>query len=210
MARRGGRSLTPVEAKALLGAARGDRLEALYVTMLSLGLRRGEALGLAWEDVDLDKGILRVRQAVKLEGGRLVIGEVKTAGSRRSLNLPGRLVEVLRAHRLRQLEERLAAGERWHHQGLVFTTTVGTPIDPHNRRRSFVSLCKRAGLGHWHPHELRHSAASIMLAQGVPLEVVSDVLGHSSIRITKDVYGHVMEPQKRQAADAMARALWGS
>jgi integrase len=90
----------------------------------------------------------------------------------------------------------------------VFTTSVGTPIDPRNCYRDFVRLCEDLGLGRWHPHELRHSAASIMLAQGVPLEVVSDILGHSSIRMTADVYGHILEPQRRAAADAMETALW--
>jgi hypothetical protein len=92
----------------------------------------------------------------------------------------------------------------------VFTTGEGGPLDPRNIYRTFVRICDRAGLGHWHPHELRHSAASIMLAAGVPLEVVSNILGHSSIRITADVYGHIMAPQRQAAADKMAAALWGS
>jgi integrase len=185
------------------------------VLMLSLGLRRGEALGLAWDDVDLDAGALRVRRALKRERdvktgrSRLVLGDVKTAGSRRSLNVPTPMVDMLRGHRRRQAEERLAVGAEWQDSGLVFTTPIGTPIDPANFRHAFAALCKRAGLGHWHPHELRHSAASIMLAQGVPLEVVSGVLGHSSIRMTKDVYGHIMAPQREAAAEAMGRALWG-
>lgn len=91
----------------------------------------------------------------------------------------------------------------------MFTTSIGTPIDPRNSYRSTSTLAKRAGLGHWHPHELRHSAASILLAQGVPLEVVSEVLGDSSIRMTKDIYGHLIGSQKRDAAELMGRALWG-
>ena len=94
--------------------------------------------------------------------------------------------------------------------GLVFTTAVGTPIDPANFRHYFATLCERAGLGHWHPHELRHSAASLMLAQGVALEVVSEILGHASIRMTKDVYGHIMAPQRKAAAEAIGQALWGA
>jgi integrase len=209
MTRREGRSLTVKQAQALLDAAKGDRLEALYLLMLSLGLRRGEALGLAWSDLDLDAGTLGVRRALKRERKRLVVGEVKTAGSRRTLNVPRPVVESLRTHRVRQLEERLVAGEGWTDSGLVFTTGIGTPIDPTNLRHHFDRLCERAGLGHWHPHELRHSAASIMLAQRVPLEVVSEVLGHASIRMTKDTYGHIMAPQKREAAEAMGQALWG-
>ena len=210
MAKREGRSLTIEQARVLLNTAKGDRLEALYVVLLSLGLRRGEALGLAWGDLDLDTHTLIVRQALKREGGVLVLGTVKTAGSRRALNIPSTVADTLRAHRRRQADERLAAGSAWTDTGLVFTTTIGTPIDPANFRHCFAHLCQRAGLGHWHPHELRHSAASLMLAQGVPLEVVSEILGHASIRMTKDVYGHIMAPQRQAAADAMGQALWGA
>ena len=103
--------------------------------------------------------------------------------------------------------ERVAAGSLWQDRGLIFASQVGTPIDPDNFAKQFVRLCRAAGLGHWHPHEARHSAASVMLAQGVPLEVVSEVLGHSSISITKDVYGHLVEGAKRQAAERMAAAF---
>jgi len=206
--RREGRSLTPDQAQKLLDAVKGHRLEALYVTMLALGLRSGEALGLSWRDVDLKKKVLTVRQALKRHGTTLVLGDVKTPKSRRSINLPGPVVAVLRSHRARQSRERLAAGSAWTASGLVFTTEVGTPIDPSNLRRNFNDVCEDAGLGHWHPHELRHSAASIMLAEGVPLEVVADVLGHSSIRMTADVYGHILSPQREAAAKAMEGALW--
>lgn len=193
LARSEGRTLSPLQARELLEAARGDRLEACYVVLLALGMRKGEALGIAWTDVDLDKGLLTVRQALKRVGGAIMLGEVKTAGSRRTINLPEEVVGVLRSHRARQAAERLAAGPSWSESGLVFTTPVGTPIDPSNFRRQFDKVCAKAGLVGWHPHELRHSAASIMLAAGVPLEVVSRVLGHASIRITADVYGHIMD-----------------
>ena len=205
-----GRTLTPDEARTLIETAHGDRLEALYLTMLSLGLRRGEALGITWPDVDLETGLLSVRRGLKREGGRLVLGELKTAASRRTLNLPAPLVDVLKVHRARQAVERMVAEDAWTESGLVFTTALGTPIDPSNFRHYFSALTVKAGLGHWHPHELRHSAASIMLAQGVPLEVVSETLGHTSIRITKDVYGHLLGAQRKHAADAMGAALWGA
>jgi integrase len=203
-----GRSLTPRQAKSFLTAVKGDRLEALYVTMLALGLRSGEALGLSWEDVDLRRRILTVRKQLKRHGTALVIGETKTPKSRRAINLPFPVVTALRSHKARQGRERLAAGSSWRDDGLVFSTEVGTPIDPSNLRRSFKKVCEKAGLGHWHPHELRHSAASIMLAEQVPLEVVADVLGHSSIRMTADVYGHILAPQREAAARAMETALW--
>jgi integrase len=90
----------------------------------------------------------------------------------------------------------------------IFTSSVGTPLDPRNLNREFHDICEKAGLGHWHPHELRHSAASLMLAEGVKLQVVSEVLGHSSIRMTADVYGHILAPDRQAAAQAMGSVLW--
>jgi integrase len=206
--RREGRTLTPDQARKLLAITRGRRLEAFYVTMLGLGLRPGEALGLSWDDVNLEGKVLTIRQALKRENKQLVIGDVKTAKSRRAVNLPPPVVKALRAHKGRQAKERQRAGSAWEATGLVFTTQIGSPIDPSNLRRDFNEVFKKAGFGHWHPHELRHSAASIMLAQGVPLEVVADVLGHSSIRMTADVYGHILAPQRQAAAKAMTEALW--
>ena len=205
--RREGRSLTPEQVTTLLAALEHHRLGPLYLTMLGLGLRRGEALGLWWADVDLGDRRLVVRRALKREEGKLVFGQVKTSRSRRALNIPGPVHDALRAQQVLQAAERQAAGDAWVDSGLVFASRLGTPLDPRNVYRDFVTLCERIGLGRWHPHELRHSAASIMLARGVPIEVVSDLLGHSSIRITADVYGHVQEPQRLAAAEAMARAL---
>ncbi len=206
--RREGRTLTPGQARGLLVSLQGHRNEALYSLMLSTGLRRGEALGLRWDDVDLEDGLLLVWRQLKREGGELVLADTKTAKSRRALNLPAPMIGVLKAHRARQAQDRLKLGEAWVDSGHVFTTSIGTPIDPRNLYRDFKGVCKVAGLGDWHPHELRHSAASLMLAQGVKLQVVSEVLGHSSIRMTADVYGHVLAPDRQAAADAMTVALW--
>jgi integrase len=200
------RSLTVDEAKALLAAAKGDRLEALYVTGLMLGLRPGELLGLPWSAIDLDAGTLRVTQSLKRERGKLLIGETKTASSRRVLRMPTPVVEALRAHKTCQAAERLAA-PAWFDDGLVFTTTVGTALDPSNLRRGFSKLTADAGLGHWHPHELRHSAASILSAGGVPLEQIADLLGHSGTRTTAAVYRHLIEPQIRAAVSPMETAF---
>jgi integrase len=202
--RREGRSLEPGQVRQLLDTLESHRLGALYVTMLGLGLRRGEALGLKWSDVDFTRRTVVIKRALKRESGHLVLGDVKTAKSRRALNLPEPVVDALKAHRARQRSDRLAAGSSWIDSGLIFTTQVGTPLDPRNIYRDFQGVCERAGIGRWHPHELRHSAASIMLAEGVPIEVVSDVLGHASIRITADTYGHILEPQRKAAAEAMA------
>src|SRR3954471_7580487 len=189
-----GRSLTVKQAKAVLEAAIDDRLEALYVTGLLMGLRPGELLALPWTGVDWKAERLRVSQSLKREHNKLVIGEPKTLRSRRTLDMPSLVVEVLKRHRELQDEERLAAGDAWVDTGLVFTTAVGTPIDPSNLRREFAKLTRRAGIGHWHPHELRHSAASLLSAAGVPIEQISDVLGHEGPRTTAAVYRHLVNP----------------
>ena len=134
--------------------------------------------------------------------------DTKTARSRRSVNLPRGLVNLLVEHRRRQEEERIVMDELWTETSYIFTTNFGTPVDPRNLNRDFAIICQRAGLDHWHPHELRHSAASLMLASGVKLQVVSEVLGHASIRMTADVYGHILAPDREAAADAMDQALW--
>lgn len=176
--------------------------------MLSTGLRRGEALGLQWRDFDEKARVISVRRQLKREGGTLVTADTKTARSRRSVNLPRGLVNLFLGHRKRQEEERDLMEDLWTDTGFIFTTNNGTPIDPRNLNREFVTICKQAGLEHWHPHEVRHSAASLMLASGVKLQVVSEVLGHASIRMTADVYGHILATDREAAADAMDQALW--
>jgi len=203
-----GRTMTPEEARTLLAAVKGHRNEALYALMLSTGLRRGEALGLQWQDFDSKSGVLQIRRQLKREGGVLVTSDTKTARSRRAVNLPMPMVTTLKDHRARQAKEAKDLGAAWQDSGFIFVTSVGTPMDPRNLLREFKSICVDAGLGNWHVHELRHSAASIMLAMGVPLQVVSEVLGHASIRMTADVYGHILAPDRQAAADAMGRALW--
>jgi len=219
--RREGRSLSPQQVAKLVGAMSEDRLAGLYLTMLGTGLRRGEALGLKWSDLDLDRAVLTVRNQLRREpghidpedgkrsGAALVLVEPKTASSKRIVPLSNWVVETLKAHQARQAEEHLALGAAWRDSGFVFTTTIGTPLDPRNASRAFSELAEKAGLGAWHIHELRHSAASTSLAQGVPVEVVSAFLGHSSIRMTVDTYGHIGDVQMRSAADAMDNALGG-
>jgi integrase len=158
--RRDARYLTATQAQSLLDAIRGDRLETLFRVMLATGLRRGEALGLHWSDVDLDAGLLRVRWTLSRTSKGLQLDEPKTDKSRRTVPLPRTTVEALRAHRTNQAEELLAAADAWQEQGLVFTTEVGTPLEPRNVLRRFELLAQRAGLGDVHLHTLRHSAAS--------------------------------------------------
>jgi len=217
-----GRSLTPHQARTLLTYLDGHRLEAAFTVALALGLRRGELLGLAWSDIDLDatpprltvaRSLKRLRPAPG-QPSRLVLDDTKTRQSRRTVHLPGPAASALRAHRRRQVTERLAAGDLWteHPLGadLVFRTEAGTAVDPDNFRNVCYKVTVAAGVGRWSPHALRHSAASILLAQGVPLKLVSETLGHSSIRVTADVYTHLMEPARTEVADAMTAALWGA
>jgi integrase len=185
-----GRSLAIEEARNLLEAARSDRLEAAIWCGLLLGLRPGELLGLSWGDIDLANGRLTIRRSLKRERGVLRLGDPKTPKSIRTLEIPALIVDALRKHRARQATERLSAGPLWVDNDLVFSSELGTLTDPSNLRRSFARITKSAGLGHWHPHELRHSAASILSDAGVPLERVADVLGHRDVRTTSSVYRH--------------------
>ena len=214
-----GRTLTVEQAKQLLDAADGYRFEAAVVLALAYGMRRGEVLGLHWSALGWKAGTLAVTHGVKrikerdTSSGRrtrLVVSELKTPKSRRTLALTPEMLARFRQHRARQAEVQMAAGTLWQDHGLIFASEVGTPMDPDNFSHSFSRLCEKAGLGHWHPHELRHSGASLMLAQGTPLHVVSEVLGHASITITKDVYGHLLEGDKRAAAESMSQALFGA
>jgi integrase len=203
------RPFLPDQARAVLVAATGERLEALVRLALMLGLRQGEVLGLRWEDVDLDVGKLRVARALQRIDGKLVLKEPKTEKSRRTLHLPPSLVADLRAHRIRQLEERIAAGPRWQDHGMVFATGHGTPIDPRNAIRVWHRLLAKAKLERRPFHTCRHTAASLLLAEGVPVKVVQEVLGHTMLSTTADTYGHLFPEAFREAADAMERALAG-
>jgi integrase len=190
MDHREGRSLTPEQAQIFLEAVTDNRLEAAYVLTLALGLRRGEILGLSWEDVAQaeDAIVLTIRRQLVRDKSGVHLDELKTVGSRRTLHLSTPLVEVLKRHQVRQEAEELVRGKRWHNEGdLIFTSSVGTPLDPEQFGKTVPKICIAAGLGHWSIHELRHSCASLLIAMEVPLEVVSEQMGHASIRVTKDV-----------------------
>jgi integrase len=204
------RSLTPDEARAFLKAIKGDRLEALFSVALSLGLRQGEALGLRWQDIDFDSRTLRVNYALQRIEGKLQMVEPKTERSRRVLPLPETVLSALRAHRSRQLEEKLLLGPQWPKTGLVFSSSIGTPLEPRNVVRKFHSLLKKAELPYFRFHDLRHACASLLLAQGVPARTVMDILGHSQISLTMNTYAHVMPAMKQDAMDLMESILSGT
>ncbi|WP_185449859.1 site-specific integrase [Kribbella qitaiheensis] len=170
---------------------------------LSLGLRRGEALGLRWSDVDLDNGLIRVNQALHRVDGALKLGDVKTDGSTRLIAVPKPLVSALRVHRATQAQERTNAGKSWQDGGFVFSTMIGTPIEPRNMNRHFDRLCEKSGVRRIRFHDLRHSCASLLYSQGVPLENIQDVLGHSSPTVTKVIYVDVAEDVTRDAVDKL-------
>jgi len=208
--RREFRTLAPEEAALLLKAALSDKLYGVYVLALTCGLRQGEILGLRWADVDLNGAVLHVRQQVYRMAGEWVFSEPKTAAGRRTVSLSGSAVEALRERRLAQNKERLR-GETWEDLDLVFSNRRGNPIDKANLLRgSFWPLLERAGLPHMRFHDLRHSCASLMLAEGVHPKVVQEMLGHSSISVTLDIYSHVLPSMQADAAEKMDRLLAAS
>ncbi len=199
--------LTTDQVQIFLEAIRGDRLEALYTLVLAVGLRQGEALGLHWTDLELDGGTLSVRTALQRIGGKLCLVEPKTARSRRTITLPPVVVSALRLHRARQLQERLLAGANWQDTGLVFTTTIGTPMDARNLTKRFQKALEEAGLPKKRFHDLRHTCASLLLVQGVHPRVVMEILGHSQMSLTMDTYSHVMPTLQQEAAGLMEALL---
>lgn len=203
------RHMTPAQVRAVLGAAEGTRYAPVFSLIAATGLRRGEALALRWEDVNLDGGALAVTGTLGRAGGELVRTTPKSARSRRSLGLTPGIVSTLRKRRIAQLEAKMRAGSRWQETGYVFTTEIGTPLEPRNVLRDFVAAVKRSGVDAEGVglHTLRHSAATGMLDAGVPLHVVSRILGHSSVAITGDIYGHADDSRQREATDALGAAL---
>jgi len=202
--------LSPLQARQLVAAAREDPRGALWTVLLGTGLRLGEALGLRRADVDLEEGRISVRgalrpQPLKLRGSdpRLALVETKTAASRRTLAAPGFVLEALRQHQAR------SADVPANVMNLVFTTPRGTPIDPRNANRQFGEFLRRNELPHIRVHDLRHTAASLLLAQGFTLEDVKRYLGHSSIVQTSNTYGHLVAGRSAEVAAGMDRAVTG-
>ncbi|MGO9207206.1 MAG: site-specific integrase, partial [Candidatus Limnocylindrales bacterium] len=197
------------QAQVFLRAIRADRLEALYLVALGVGLRQGEILGLSWSDLDLEAGTLTVRHALQRVGGHLILVEPKSATSHRTVALPMLVLEALEAHQARQLVEQQAAGARWHAdpRDLVFRTTIGTPLDGITVTRRFQALLRSAGLPHQRFHDLHHACASLLLTQGVAPRVVMETLGHSQIGLTMNTYSHVVPALGRDAAARMDALL---
>ncbi len=202
--------LTAAEARRVLAAAVGRRNGARWSVALALGLRQGEALGLTWPALDLEAGTLAVRQALQRQSGRgLVLVPPKSRAGRRTIALPSQLVEALKAHRAVHLAERLAAGPMWEEHRLVFCQPNGRPLDPRSDHRAWRALLDEAGVRGARLHDARHTAATMLLQQGVPARVAMEILGHSQISLTLGTYSHVMPELAQDAANRMGEALWG-
>jgi integrase len=200
--------LTDLESRRLLVQTEGHRYHSLYLTAVACGLRRGEVLGLRWQDVDLDARRLQVRQQVTTPGGNghPQVGPLKTRSSRRTVAIPHVVADALRERRQQWLAERMAAGELWQETDLIWSTEVGTPVYPRNLVRHLHGACEAAGIRRISFHTLRHSAATLLLAQGVPERVLMDVLGHTTTQMTAR-YAQVVDDLRGDAADAADRVF---
>lgn len=201
------RSLSLDTFKAFLKAIAGRDDEALWLLLVATGMRKGEALALHWRSVDLDAANLCVERTLQRIGkkgeSRLAELPPKSDASRREVALPASLVTALRTHKAAQGEVRLKAGKRWHGGDYVFTSPIGTPLDPRNVSRFFAALLKTAKLPHIRIHDLRHTWVTLQLTQGTPLHEVSAAAGHASPSITTDIYAHVLREAASRPASTM-------
>ncbi len=201
--------LTPEQVKTLFEAGSGERFEALYVLAVTAGTRQGELLGLKWEDIDLDRGLLQVRRTLSgITGGNPVFSTPKTAKGRRSVKLTAMAVKALKGHHERQLAEREELAGLWQNHGLVFPTRVGTPLSRHNLvARSFKPLLESAELPNIRFHDLRHTCATLMLTVGTNPKVVQETLGHANVSITLDTYSHLLPNMQDEVAEKINELL---
>ncbi|WP_320781954.1 site-specific integrase [Streptomyces sp. CRN 30] len=190
-----------------LTAARTDPLYPAFVLAIALGMRRGEVVGLRWEDVDLEQRQIRIRKQRQRVGGEAYDDDPKGRRRKQVLPLPAICIAPLRYQRMRQAAIRERAGERWEETGYVFTTRTGRPIEPRNVYRSFTRVAKNAGLRVVRLHDARHGTATLLTAAGVAPRVVMEILGHSQIAVTMNVYTHVVQDTQREAVSHMDRLL---
>ncbi|MFI6899106.1 tyrosine-type recombinase/integrase [Streptomyces sp. NPDC050256] len=200
--------LTADEARKFLAAANGHRLQPLFELALHTGLRKGELLGLRWEDIDLAGGTASIRRTLqRTNSGGLTALPTKTKSSERRIALPTPCLRSLEQHRDRQRKEREAAGTDWKDSGYIFTCLDGAPIEGSTLTRHFNTLLRQARLRRIRFHDLRHSAATLLLEQGVELVVIKELLGHAHIGVTATVYAHVRLRLQRDAIDLLGHAL---
>lgn len=200
-------ALNKTQALTLLETVKGRRNSARWEVALALGLRQGEALGLLWDDVDLKAGTIRVRRNLsRVKGKGLVLGTVKSAAGERTIKVPAPLIAKLKAHRKTQAAEKLEAGNWYADESFVFAHEDGRPIDPKIDWREWKALLTEANLPDVRLHAARHTAATMLLAMGVPTRVAMEILGHSRITVTQK-YQHVVDEMHEDAAEKMA-AFW--
>jgi integrase len=208
------RFLTPDEARAFLRAVRGDRYEALYILALTTGMRQGEMLGLQWPDADLDAGKITISRSLHRTKRRrdpedatpwFQLRHPKTPGSRRSLEIPPVTIEALLAHQKKQKQQRLLADASWKEQRLIFTTRTGTPVDTTNVLHQYQRILQAADLPKMRFYDLRHTHASLLIAEGVHPKKIAERLGHASIKLTMDLYGHLFDGSDKESAERMQR-----
>lgn len=194
-------ALSPEQVRRMLEAARGERMEALFAVAVTAGLRRGELMALRWSEVDLDSGSIRVVGSLaRARKAGQSITNPKTARSRRRVELTAIAVEALVRHRVQQARERLAAGPFWQERDLVFANLRGGFLDVKDVYGAYRRILDQGGLPRTRFHDLRHTAATLMLSRGVHPKVASEMLGHSTVAITLDLYSHVTETMQREAA----------
>lgn len=201
------RFLSTDEVVRLLDAANGTRYRPVLTFIAATGVRKGEALALSWADIDFDGALIRIRGTLSRVGGHLVVTSPKTSHSRRVLPLTPGMAALLSAQRMAQEHDRVNAHNLWQERGFVFATETGAALDPRNVLRGLTTAATKAGLMGVSVHTLRHSAATAMLESGVHLKAVSELLGHSDIRITGDVYGHVSTAIAEAALNSLSKSI---
>jgi integrase len=196
--------LSASDAQKLIQAVQGSKIEALLIIAITTGIRRGELLALRWDDVDLEQGVLHVRRTMnQIAGFGFVENEPKTKTSYRRVMLPNVAVEALKTHRVTLNQAKQQAGTKWIEKGLVFPNTKGNFLSPSRLLIWFQRALNQAGLPHMRFHDLRHSAATILLTMGVHPKVVQELLGHSTIAMTMDIYSHLLPSMQRDAMNGM-------
>jgi integrase len=199
---------SPAEIRTLLTAVAGHRLEGLIVTAVTRGMRSGEMLGVSWADVELDRGTLTARHALRKLDGEWDLVPPKSSTSRRTIALQAMTAAALRAHRVRLVEEHVAAGPEWSGKwDLVFMSAIGTPLDASNVLHAFHRILRDAGLPRRRLHDLRHSAATALLVSGVSPRVIQSILGHSQVSLTLGTYSHAIVELQTDAAERMDALL---
>lgn len=211
--RRQSRSMTPEQVARLLALDVTPWWRAYFACALMLGLRPGELLGLTWECVDFEAGTVKVRHSLKKSGGKLVLAELKTVTSRRTLRMPEAVAAALKAHRKDQLAKRMRSAN-WQDHDLVFCSRIGTPRKRMAQDKRFKQLCAKAGIGaDWQLRETRHTFVSVLSDSGLDIEAISDAAGHANSNVTRTVYRHQLSDEIAHAAtawDAITKAQEGT